>query len=659
MQDNTAYNADQTPKAGTMCGICGIALPRDNKADPGLIEKMNRVMAHRGPDGSGVFTNQNVGFGHLRLAIIDLVTGEQPMKNSTGDLVITYNGEIYNYQELKKELEAQGHHFRTKSDTETLIHLYQQHGIDMLHKLRGMFAFALYDIPNEVVYVVRDRFGIKPLYYAETNNGLYFASEIKPLLAAGIPVEVNKLGIHQYLSTRFAHGDQTIFKGIHRLPEGSYLRWQAGSWSLHSYYPNPAVPGDHRSRDFLEEMEENLAQAVKLHMIADVPVGAYLSGGVDSSVLVKMMTGFTDKPVRTFCIDFSSGLSEAGIAEKTARQLGCDHTTVRFGVEELGALPQVISALEEPVGDGITVSQYFLAQATQQAGIKTVLTGDGADEIFGGYQFLRFLVMAATWGHRLPNFLFSPVGSGILKYVPASLLQLVSDLPFSAQEEIKKRGESFLKTMANDNPRKLYDLMLALYSQDELAEIYTDDFWGEIKNAPIEYFSGEMAGSSRKDQALSLQYRKWLPANINMKQDRMSMAFSVENRVPFLDHNLVEFAVSLPLSQKIQGKKNKIILRELAKKLELSPQVHSGRKVPFHLPLQEILSHPRLKDMVTENLDLERVRRRGIIRPEYVKALRDKLASGDYITSKKIFSLVILELWHRIFVDREIEFASW
>src|SRR5579884_116932 len=302
-----------------MCGFCGIIFPEGRTVEAEVLRRMTEAMAHRGPDGEGTFLDGNIGLVHRRLSLIDLEGGQQPMTNEDGSVVVVFNVEIDHFESLTRDLVRQGHRFRTRSDTETLVHLYEQHGTDMFSMLRGMFAFALWDQRRRVLYLVRDRYGIKPVYYHQRCGTLLFASEVKPLIAAGYTVDVNPHAIHAYLQTRFAHGDETIFRGVYRLPEGHYLRWSNGEMGIAPYYATPGHEFGLTLADAKHLFEETLADAVASHMIADVPVGAYLSAGVDSSVLVSEMVRRTSKPVRTFCVDFagSNGDSEAPAAEET------------------------------------------------------------------------------------------------------------------------------------------------------------------------------------------------------------------------------------------------------------------------------------------------------------------------------------------------------
>jgi asparagine synthase (glutamine-hydrolysing) len=621
--------------------------------DAAVLRSMTDALAHRGPDGEGFFVDGSVGFGHRRLSLIDLETGSQPMFNEDRSVVVVFNGEIFNYRELTDELIAAGHTFETRSDTETLVHLYEEHGMGMLQKLRGMFAFALLDRRSGIVYLVRDRFGIKPLYYHQRQGRLWFASDVKPIIDAGYSVEVNAAGVHAFMHTRFAHGDETIFKGVFRLPEGTYLEWKGGEARLHAFYPNPPhLSQAMATAEADARFEAAFHDAVRAWMVADVPVGAYLSGGIDSSMIVSEMTTLTNHPVRTFCVDFAEGFSEADAAAATARQLGCEHETVVCGVDQLLELPAVIRALEEPVGDGIVVANYVLARATRAAGIKTVLTGDGADETLGGYQYLRAIAHMRAWADRLPVSLLSGMGVSVARRLPASVIKAMADLPLDVGEHARDRLVAVLQTVPSRDMRQMYDLLLALYRPDELPGVYTDAYQARQASALPDSFAGEPNGRTVVDQVLSMQYRKWLPANINFKQDKLCMAYSVENRVPFLDHHFVELMTTMPGRLKIAGRESKVLLRRLARK-RFPPAVSAARKVPFHLPLHHYLNEPRLWAFIEDNLDEARVRRRGIVRPEYVRRLKDESRRGDYLLSKKLMALVILEVWHRIFVDRE------
>jgi asparagine synthase (glutamine-hydrolysing) len=608
-----------------MCGICGVVETQGRDASRERLTAMSRALGHRGPDGDGQFFDRHFGFGHTRLSIIDLAGGDQPIFNEDRSVAVVFNGEIFNYQELTERLLKRGHQFTTHSDTETLVHLYEESGMEMLHQLRGMFAFALLDRRTDTLFLVR-----------------------------GQVVDVNRQAVHHYLLSRFAYGDETIFKGIFRLPEGTYLEHRAGQSRLHRYYPNPSIAPDESMPDdeFERRFEETFTDAVRAWMVADVPVGAYLSGGVDSSVVVSEMTRLTNHPVRTFCVDFEYGYSEGAAAERTARRLGCEHQTVKCGVDELLALPSVIRSLEEPVGDGIVVAMYFLARATRAAGIKTVLTGDGADETLGGYQHLRAITELAKWRRRLPFLPWSGVGGAVARRLPLPVIEALAQLPLDVAADARERLASVLALMDKGDLRLLYDELLALYRPRELDDVYTPEFAREVAAFPHDTFAGDPCGTTILGQVLSMQYRRWLPANINMKQDRLCMSSSVENRVPFLDHHFVELIARAPDRMKVSGKTTKVALRRLAAR-RLPADVSSATKVPFHLPLHHYLEDPRLWALVEDNLDEPRIRRRGFVRPEYVRELKARSRRGSYLESKKLFALVILEIWHRLFVDGE------
>ncbi len=641
-----------------MCGICGFAnlsAGLGAGASRELLARMNARIAHRGPDGEGFYLQDGVGLGHRRLSIIDIAGGAQPLSNEDGTITVVFNGEIYNYRELTEDLKARGHRFATRSDTEVLVHLYEEKGMEMLGKLRGMFAFALHDRrAGGGLYVVRDRFGIKPVYYGERGGGFYFASEVKPLLEAGFPVEVNRRAVHLFLQTRFAHSDETIFRGIFRLPEGTYLRWQEGNLSSHRWYPTP--PHDSRKGEgSMEEgqvrFEEALSSAVSSHMISEVPVGAYLSSGVDSTVVVSEMARLTGRAIRTFCVDFKEGLSEAREAEETARLLGCEHQTILCGVEELLEIPRVVRELEEPVGDGIVVAHDLLARATREAGIKVVLTGEGADEALGGYQHLRAIIQAASWGRFVPGWLLRGPLPKLAARIPLGLIDFLAGLPLGVAAEARARLEQVLRLLPSGDLRALFDLLMAIHLPAELRELYTSEFHAEMAAAGTESFAGEPVGRTLADRVLSMSFRKWLPA-LNVKLDKLCMAHSIENRVPYLDHPFVELATAMPVREKIRGRTGKVPLRRVAAH-RFGEKVARRKKIPFHLPLQHYLKHPKLWDLVEENLDPARVRRRGFLNPVAVRRLKEASRGGDYLVAKKMFAVVILELWFRIFIDGE------
>ena len=634
-----------------MCGICGIVGSPGRDVAAETLARMTATLAHRGPDGDGTFIDGHVGLGHRRLSIIDLSGGAQPIFNEDRTVVVVFNGEIFNYRELTADLVARGHVFATHSDTETLVHLYEEFGLDMLDKLRGMFAFALLDRRTGVLYLVRDRFGIKPLYYHERHGVLSFASEIRPLIAAGYHVEVNRHSVHQYMRTRFAHGDETIFKGVFRLPEGSILEWREGRATTRRYYPDPRIAPAGDGGDFGARFEAAFTDAVRAWMVADVPVGAYLSGGVDSAAIVSEMVRLTNHPVRTFCVAFAAGHNEADAAERTARALGCEHQTVVCGVEQLLELPAVVRALEEPMGDGIMVPQFILSRATCRAGIKTVLTGDGADETLGGYQFLSAITAFLTWRGRIPLPGLDRIGAAVARRLPLPIVRALAGLPFDVARDARDRLASLFALAAAGDVRELYDELLALYRPAELAETYTDAFYAETAGFPRETLAGDPSGTTLLGQVLSMQYRRWLPANINLRQDRLCMAHGIENRVPFLDHRFVELMASAPDREKIAGRHTKVALRRLV--AHRLPAAAAAPKAPFHLPFQHMLADRRVWDMVEDNLDERRVTRRGFVRVSHVAAVKRRARAGDFLAAKKVMALVILELWHREFVDGE------
>jgi asparagine synthase (glutamine-hydrolysing) len=356
--------------------------------------------------------------------------------------------------------------------------------------------------------------------------------------------------------------------------------------------------------------------------------------------------------VQTFSVHFSEGYSEAAVAERTAKALGCDHQTVVCGVDELLELPAIVRVIEEPVGDAIFVAQHTLARAAAHAGLKTVVTGDGADESLGGYQHLRAIAEMTKWSERLPGWLFATVGASVARRMPLSVINAMADLPLAVAKDSRDRLATVLGLLPRHDMRALYDELVALYTPAEFDDIYTDDFRAEVAGFADDTFAGVPAGTTVVSRVLSMQFRHWLPGMINLKQDRVCMAHALENRVPFLDHHLVELIASLPDRCKIDGRQNKVILRRLAA-TRVDPSVALATKMPFHMPLQRYLADPRLWALVEDNLEVARVRRRGIIRPDYVARIKTQARAGDYLAAKKMFALVILEIWFRTFVDRE------
>jgi asparagine synthase (glutamine-hydrolysing) len=632
-----------------MCGICGYA---GVEKDESLLRRMAGTIMHRGPDEDGFYAQARIGLGMRRLSIIDVAGGSQPIFNETRSVAIVFNGEIYNYRELLADLEQRGHRFRSRSDTETIVHLYEEHGIACLNHLRGMFAFALYDVERDDLYLARDRIGIKPLYYWQCDGKLLFGSEIKSILASEIVSRSpDPAAIHNYLTLRYVPGPGTMFCGIQKLPAGHWLCYHQGRVRVERYWSPEIKPRLYRKDcDYQERFDELLQETARLHMESDVPVGAYLSGGLDSSLVTAEVARLADKPVQTFSVGFAWEGDETVAARQVAETLGCEHHEVTCKPEDLRWLPEIIWHSDEPLGDPIVLPTFLLSRLARQH-VKVVVTGEGADEVLAGYVFHR--VMEAT--HQIR----SCVGESVLRAVaplihraPLGLLDRFFDYPASLGDAGRRKLAAYLQTAADDDPQAMYTLLITLFGPGERLALYQSN--GPLQEPPPQTARVPASYNGNfLERALLLQYDSWLPDNILARQDKTSMAHSVEARVPFLDHVLVEFLLSVPSHLKLQilGQ-NKLLARRYASR-HLPLKVARRKKKAFYIPVERYLNTPAYQDLVSETLNETQVRKRGYFDPAAVRALiQSAEATQEFVLIKQVLALVMLELWHQIFIDR-------
>lgn len=634
-----------------MCGIFGYA----GFDEPKLLERMGTVLQHRGPDDVGYYRHDRVHLGIRRLSIIDLAGGKQPVTNEDGALVVVYNGELYNYLELTKVLQARGHTFTTRSDTEVIVHAYEEYGIDFLHKLHGMFAFALYDVHKRALLLARDRIGIKPLYYYCRHGKLIFASEIKAILGSDAVERACNLGaIEPYLELRYAPNPTTLFQDIYTLPAAHYMYWQANQLTLRQYWQLPPYEGSYRRPGYYkEQFEAAFVDAVRTHMRSDVPVGAYLSGGVDSSLVVAAMRGFTTS-LKTFSIGFDSPIDETRQARELATALGCEHHEVICLPEHFALLPKVLWHLERPIGDALILAYYMLAQETSKQ-VKVVLSGEGADELFAGYLFHKVLKWTHVYKRLVPETLTQYLTVPCLKHLPVTFLNHFFSYPAFLGETGKERVVRYLQDYPHRSLHQNYIYLRSLFDPQERQVIYTKGFRqfladhdSQEEEGPTPYHTLDQF----VDQLLKLQFHDWLQDNLLLRQDKSTMAHSLEMRVPFLDHRLVEFAFHVPNSLKIRWLTDKYIERDYARKL--LPKVNARRsKNPFYIPLEYIYQHTEIQQLIHLTLRREQVEKRGYFAYEAVKSMVERMQRGEFMLVRQVMSLVILELWHLIFLDKQ------
>jgi asparagine synthase (glutamine-hydrolysing) len=623
-----------------MCGIAGIANVDGRPAGNTLLRAMTDILAHRGPDGDGFHLDGSVGLGHRRLSIIDLATGAQPMSNADGSVWITFNGELYNFRELRAELEARGMSFRTASDTEVLLRAYEAHGIDCLSRLRGMFAFAIWDARARRLFLARDRVGIKPLVYAWDGRRLLFASELKALLRdPALPRELDWSALQSYLTFRYVPSPATIFRAIRKLPPASYLALDLdrGELEVRRYWDLRFAPDERCSdTEWLEELRWHLREAVRSHLVSDVPIGAFLSGGMDSATVVALMAQATPTPIRTFSIGFNeTGFDELAYARLVAARYGTEHYEFVVKPDALEALPRLVWQFDEPFADASALPTYYVSKITREH-VTVALSGDGGDENFAGYsRYLRALALHDGLD-RLPGL------------AARSLLRIAGRvLPERA------RGQAYLELLGTD-PVTRYFRMVTSPRVRLLRRLLTPEARARVTGeAGPELFHALARESGAPDYVSLLQYldvRTYLPEDILTKVDRASMLVSLEARVPLLDHVLMEFVASMPARLKLRDGAGKAILKE-AMAADLPGEVIHRRKMGFGVPLADWF-RGELSDYVRDVLGDRRTRQRGLLDGQALSEVLDEHARGSRDHSAQIWALLCLEEWARRWLDR-------
>ncbi|HKY33170.1 MAG TPA: asparagine synthase (glutamine-hydrolyzing) [Candidatus Polarisedimenticolia bacterium] len=626
-----------------MCGLAGILkLVPGERPERERLERMKRVLRHRGPDGEGIAADGPAGLVHLRLAILDPAAGAQPMANAAGDAWIAYNGEIYNHPQLRHGLMQRGVAYRTRTDTETILHLYDADQEGCLRRLEGMFAFALWDGARRRLLLARDRLGIKPLYYALTSTELLFASEIKAILAAGgVRPEMNREAIPGYLANRHLPGDETFFRGIRRLPPGHILTCLEGEApAVRRWWRVPADPRPESDggRGLPGEVRERLTSAARSHLMSDVPLGLFLSGGLDSTALAALVAPMIGAPLNTFSVGYDDPLAgELPFARLAARSVGAIHREVLVsGREFFQALPRLVWHEDEPIAFTSSVPLYFVSRLARRH-VTVVLTGEGADELFLGYNRYRVgrwnQTLGALWWSALPS-----LSHRVARAVPS--------LPRRLREPLSR---SFLALPPD--PRRLVFDNFSVLALDRQLRLWRDP---EILSARDPY--GEalrcyQEGSGQAADRMSRADMQTYLVELLMKQDQMSMAASLESRVPFLDTSLVERIAPVPGSIKMKGGRLKALLRSALSGLVPAP-ILKRRKMGFPVPLGSWLRgahRPILEDLVLG----PRAQERGLFRPEALRELVAEHASGEADHSERLWLLLNLELWQRIFLDGE------
>ncbi|MEW5946366.1 MAG: asparagine synthase (glutamine-hydrolyzing) [bacterium] len=627
-----------------MCGICGFAGFRDDA----LLARMCAALAHRGPDDEGMIAHERVSLGHRRLAIIDLETGRQPIHNEDSSVFIVFNGEIYNYAELMSGLIARGHTFGSKSDTESIVHLYEDLGIECLSRLRGNFALALWDKNRETLFLARDRLGIRPLYYARLGNSLLFASEAKSiLLSPGVSREINFHALDDYFTYLYVPAPKTIFSGISKLEPGQYLEWKNGNVRLETYWklavrqgrvPSLKDPSPAACREFLLPLME---ETVKLHTVSDVPIGAFVSGGLDSSTVLSLLAGHSSSPVRTFTIGFEDGADfydEREPARRIAELFGADHTEIVVKPDCAGLLPLAVSVFDEPFGNPTAILTYILARELKRH-VKVALSGEGGDETFAGYP--RYLGALLSRYYRRVPFPLRALLARTAALIPED----------TAGRHAPRRLREFL-TGNTLPPEEMYTLWVSYFDPHMRDRLYTPALKRSIGTYRAESFLldlfAQVPDLDFLDRVNYVDLRSFLPCNEFEFDDKMTMAHGFEARAPFVDHVLIETMCEIPMAWKISRLKYKPLLRRAMEGI-LPPDILSRPKVGFNPPMGVWLKRD-LKSLVASRLSREKLVKTGFFNYDYVRELLALHDSGRRDLSLHVWALLVFMEWYEQYV---------
>jgi asparagine synthase (glutamine-hydrolysing) len=629
-----------------MCGIAGIfSYDSDKRVTLELLEKMASVLGHRGPDDKGVeiFSGGKAGFSHRRLSIIDVEGGHQPLSNEDGTVWIVFNGEIYNFQELRKGLERNGHRFRSRSDTEVVVHLYEEKGTRCLDDVRGMFAFAIWDEREERLFLARDRLGQKPLVYTFRDGQCAFASEIKGLLQLpDIKRTVNPAALHDYLTYQYVPHPLTMFEGIEKLSPAHYMVIEKRKKEIQRYWTV-----DFSREENLPELEYSrrvravLEEATKLRLISDVPLGAFLSGGIDSSITVALMSVLTGRPVRTFSIGFKEKkFNELNYARMIAERYKTEHQEFIVEPKCLEVLDDLVWYYDEPFADSSAIPTYYVSKMTSRF-VKVALSGDAGDECFAGYPRYKAVKIAGLFD-RLPTFLQHLIANRFWEKLPASV----------EQKSLRRRLKKLMRELKKP-PEERYLRWICIFDDEWKDLLYTDAFAAKVaarKSAHyIEDFYSRYPRRDFLSRTTYVDLMTYLPSDLLVKVDIASMIHSLETRSPFLDHKLVELAGRMPMKYKLRGFHDKYILKRTFQDL-LPHEILQRGKMGFGVPIGRWF-RTELKDYVTGVLLDRKALGRGYFNEECIRRLTGEHAEGKFDHGYRLWALLILELWHRRFID--------
>jgi len=636
-----------------MCGIGGkLYFDPTRPVEREVLERMNAAQAHRGPDDAGIYCQGPIGLAHRRLSIIDLSpAGHQPMANEDGTVWIVFNGEIYNFQELRPDLLRRGHRFRSQTDTEVLLHLYEEYGVHCLQYLRGMFAFAIWDGSRRQLFLARDRLGKKPLCYQRDGEALRFASEVKALLQdPTVEARPDPAGISHYLTYGYVPSPGSAFQGVRKLPPAHYLLWRDGTLEVVRYWRlrrdrKRERPEEEWCREILARLEE----AVRLRLISDVPLGAFLSGGIDSSVVVALMSRASGGPVKTFSIGFEEPeYDELRYARLVAEQYATDHHELVVRPDAVAILPKLAWHYDEPFGDSSAVPTYYVAQMTRQY-VTVALNGDAGDENFGGYDRYVASLLARSFDHWPAAGLWRQGIRWGLALWPSP----------GGRRSLRSRGRRFLEGLT-EQPERRYARWFCHFYGERKEELCRPEFraaWGQDDALEVLLTAYRQSdGADFLDATLGVDAALYLPDDLLVKVDIASMAHSLEARSPFLDHEFMEFAATIPSDLKVRGRVKKHILKRALAGLLPEAILHRP-KMGFGVPIDHWFRH-ELRELAYDTLLGPRCLARGYFRPEILQRLLDEHTRGTANWHYLLWNLLMLELWHRTFVDGDGELAD-
>lgn len=627
-----------------MCGIAGIVGTTDKK----LLDRMCKVIEHRGPDDYGSFVDYNVCLGNRRLSIIDVAGGRQPIHNEDESVWVVFNGEIYNFLELKKRLESKGHRFYTQSDTEVIAHLYEEFGDIFMKELRGMFAIALFDKKTRKLILTRDRMGKKPLYYIFHNGTLLFASEIKSILQyEEIERKVNYDALNYFLAFRYVPGPITMFEGIKKLQPGHTLIFEKEKIEIFKYWEMDfSQILEEPEEYFIKKLTELIKESVRIRLMSEVPLGAYLSGGTDSSTIVSIMDSLMDEPVKTFSVGFGDQrFDELKYSKIVAEKFGTDHHEFIVDPSNAEILPKIVWHFDEPIADPAAIPTYLLSELAKKY-VTVVLTGEGGDEIFAGYEQYKMILNVENYSKHLPNFFVKKIVPAAMKVAPKRLLNIFFKYSSALGDKAVERANKFISSSSLEDA---YLSIISIFDKQERREVLSEEYRTHVKasvlNLVKEYFE-KMKNTNTLNKLLFFESKVPLPDNLLMKVDKMTMAYSIEARSPLLDSELVDFASKLPANMKIKGSTDKYILRKVMKNF-LPKSIVERKKQRFFVPIDTWFGG-ELGEVSKQLLFNSK-----FFAKEYSQKIFSNYEKSKLYYSRQLWNLINFELWNKIFIESD------